>query len=230
MKDQHKYFYRNRLPHWTPADATLFITFRLGDSLPQSMLQTLKEEYLLLKKSLELHPDNDIALKRLNSNLFQKYETQLEKKPYGNCYLKHPRIAEIVREKLHHLDQEKYHLHAYCIMPNHVHILFSVGTGSSFCIVQKVSDTPLHKIMQSIKGGTAFSCNKTLNRKGTFWEKESYDRVVRNKQEFFNVINYIRENPVKAGLVRKWEEFPHTYVNENLAYLYNQDDQPGNYD
>ena len=69
--------------------------------------------------------------------------------------------------------------------------------------------------MHSIKSYTAKEANKILSRKGTFWQEESYDHVVRSGQEHRNIISYILENPIKVGLAENWQKYPHSFVNEN---------------
>ncbi len=66
--------------------------------------------------------------------------------------------------------------------------------------------------MKRIKGPTAIYANRLLNRSGRFWQKESYDRCVRDEREYKNVVAYILENPVKARLVKTWDEYPFTYM------------------
>ena len=68
------------------------------------------------------------------------------------------------------------------------------------------------KIMKKIKGPTAMYCNKFLNRSGQFWERESFDMYVRNEKMLNNVISYILQNPVKAGIVKHWEDFNGNYL------------------
>lgn len=69
--------------------------------------------------------------------------------------------------------------------------------------------------MKSIKGPSAWYANKYLDRKGQFWERESYDIHIRNEKMLNNVINYTLENPLKAGLVINWEDFSGNYL---MAY------------
>ena len=88
-----------------------------------------------------------------------------------------------------------YDLHAWTIMPNHVHIL-----------VLPVAD-PI-KIMHWIKGSSARLANLALARTGRFWQEESYDHRVRNRKEFCRIAHYIEENPVSAGFVSRAEEWP----------------------
>jgi putative transposase len=72
---------------------------------------------------------------------------------------------------------------------------------------------PLDRIMKRIKGASARYANLELDRTGsTFWQKESYDRFVRTERELNNTIAYILNNPVKANLVSKWDEFPFTFL------------------
>ena len=70
----------------------------------------------------------------------------------------------------------------------------------------------LSKVMQLIKGGSSHEINKILNRKGTFWQEENFDTYIRNKKHQENVIKYILNNPIKAGLVSEWQDFPFSGV------------------
>ena len=88
-------------------------------------------------------------------------------------------------------------------MSNHVHVVFEP------CRSERYSELP--KIMQSLKRHTARQANRILGREGAFWQDESYDRVIRDNEEHARIINYVLENPVKAGLVSKWEEWQWTY-------------------
>ncbi|WP_240540755.1 transposase [Hymenobacter montanus] len=86
-------------------------------------------------------------------------------------------------------------------MPNHVHMVVELPETAP----------PLIRTMQRLKGYTATQANKLLARSGTFWQPESYDHVVR-PGELERIINYVLENPVKAGLVDEWGQWPHTYL------------------
>jgi REP element-mobilizing transposase RayT len=67
--------------------------------------------------------------------------------------------------------------------------------------------------MQLLKAKSAAFCNRFLNRRGAFWQHESYDHVVRNEKEFTRIVAYIANNPVKAGLIEDWQAWPYTYIN-----------------
>jgi len=116
----------------------------------------------------------------------------------GPRYFVRPQIAEIVVEAIAYRDQHlrHYQLHAFVVMANHVHLLATPLVEPS-------------KLMHSLKRFTAGKANRTLGLVGQpFWQDESYDRLVRNEQEFQRIVNYIEMNPVKAGLVAKPEDFP----------------------
>src|SRR5262245_32244431 len=106
-------------------------------------------------------------------------------------------------------------LDAYSIMSNRVHTVFKpflddhflrVVAGSHPLMYESVDPT-LGVIMQSLKGYTAHEANKILNRNGEFWEGESYDHVVKDDAEYARVVNYVVNNPVKAGLVKIWQDW-----------------------
>ncbi|MDP2303970.1 MAG: hypothetical protein Q8N03_16280 [Ignavibacteria bacterium] len=80
-----------------------------------------------------------------------------------------------------------------------------------------VSDYIVTKILQDLKKFTAVKCNKLLNRSGAFWQHESYDHVVRDEKELRRIVMYVLNNPVKAGLCEKWEDWKYSYC--NFKYL-----------
>jgi len=115
----------------------------------------------------------------------------------GPLYLRMPKIAAMVVDAIRYRHQRHYQLHAYVVMPNHVHMLV----------------TPLvevSKVTQSLKRFTGLEGNRILAHTGPFWQRESYDRLVRDGDEFTKIANYIENNPVKARLAPTAEEFPWT--------------------
>lgn len=101
-------------------------------------------------------------------------------------------------------------------MSNHVHVVFkpflderslSVNKDAER-LVYESKDPPLDVIMHSLKSYTANEANKILHRSGAFWETESYDHVIRSAREYGRVKAYVLNNPVKAGLVKDWREWP----------------------
>ncbi|MCB0653895.1 MAG: hypothetical protein KDC85_21640 [Saprospiraceae bacterium] len=213
-----KTFYRHNLPHLQPIGAAFFVTFRLKDSIPRAKLSELKQAFEAKKKTL-LRENTVSAKQELmehHHRFFLAYDKLLEDVRTGPHYLKDPKIALMVTSQLHRFDGELYDLVAYCIMSNHVHILIDtslqIPEEQDLFNFEQMDFEPLERIMKRIKGASARYANLELDRAGsTFWQKESYDRFIRNEMEFDNVIGYILNNPVKAGIVKKWDDFPFTF-------------------
>ena len=107
-------------------------------------------------------------LKYLFSRNIERYLDQL----YGECWLKDPAIAQLTVDSLKYFDGTRYRLHAWCVMPNHVHVVFTaVSTGSKL-------DSDLIPILHSWESYTAHRANKILGRNGAFWQDEYYDRLI----------------------------------------------------
>lgn len=226
MKNEIKINYQNRLPHIAPIGATFFVTFRLHDSLPRPVVESLRERMNRAIEQLKKDkpPDYQEKIKNQRKLFFKHYDQQLDRKPYGECYLRKPAVAKIVADKLHELDGDKYDLITYCIMSNHVHVLFDTSKQlvdeNNFFLPEVPEDyTQLHQIMKLIKGATAYAANRLLGRKGAFWQKDSYDHYVRNEKEFWNIVYYILRNPVKAGMVAEWKDFPYSYLKREFGEL-----------
>ena len=181
--DQPEKWHSRRLPHFEGGEILQFITFRLFDSVPLEKIKKWKSELDDVKTS-----EAYIELSRR----IEKY-TDLG---LGNAFLKDEKVAEIVQNAMLFWNKKKYNLIAWVIMPNHVHLL-----------LRPKADFDVSEIMHSIKSFTANKANKLLNRKGDFWQHESYDRFIRNYQHFERVVSYIENNPVKANLCEKPSEW-----------------------
>ncbi|MFZ2632555.1 MAG: transposase [Desulfosalsimonadaceae bacterium] len=116
-------------------------------------------------------------------------------------------LASLVEESLWFGHGQRYALEAYVIMPDHVHLL-----------IQPINDWGLSKILQGLKGFTAREINKVLGRKGSFWQDENFDHLIRNARDWLDKFDYIHNNPVKAGLVDKPQDYPFS----SLVTLYSR--------
>ena len=207
-KLSYKPFYRRRLPHIQPEGATLFITFRLANSLPIEVVKILREENWQIKKRLKQIADKKESEKQSeleSRRLFSKWDDALDNLAFGEKYLSNPQIAELVAESLHYRDRKVYDLDAFCIMPNHAHLIcepLEENKGKYFS---------LSKIMHSIKRHTARQSNLILGREGAFWQHENYDHFVRSGAELERIIKYVLYNPVKAKLIDDWAKWKWTY-------------------
>lgn len=224
-----KTFYKNRLPHIAPVGATFFVTFRLHDSLPLNVLRQIQEMRKDLESSVKHFRDHELKINSKDHSrrfinqswrIFKKFDHQLDNLPYGDCYLRIPAVAEIIRDRLFDFDNVHYSLHAFSIMPNHVHILFDTSiqldSGLMTDVLTRANYTQLDKIMQLIKGGSARYANQYLGRSGSFWFKDSYDHYIRNKKEWKRVACYILMNPVSAGFVEHWWDWSFSYCKYDI--------------
>lgn len=178
-----KQFYRNHLPHITPLGGCFFVTFCTYDSIPiHKNIGKSHSNFLKEFKKIDVKHDD------FNSGI------DISILPFSG----------FIKEKILEMDNDYYELLYYCIMQNHVHMIINTG----------FIEDPIYlsKNMKILKGSTARNINLALNRTGTFWQKDSYDHLIRNDIELGLIGDYILENPVKAGLISKWEDWPNTYV------------------
>lgn len=172
-----EWYSRGYLPHFDQPGLLQGVTFRLWDSLPKHAVAEM----------FEYPPGSPLNVQR---------REELLNTGYGACFLADPVVAALVEEALLYFDGQRYRLLAWVIMPNHVHVL-----------IETQESHPLYRIVHSWKSYTAVMANRLLGREGPFWFREYFDRFVRNERHLTNVIRYIHDNPVKAGLVfeaREW--------------------------
>ena len=204
----YKEHYKRSLPHFQPQNATFFVTFRLFGSIPREVIEQCREERVLMERQRDQLPDGperECLEKQIERLSFVRYETALNISKRGPMWLKEAAVAEMTVASLMHRDGSTWELDAFCVMPNHVHLVFRPLKSTSG------GDTALPKIMQSLKGYTAAAANKILGRTGLFWEHESYDRVIRDEDEWKRIVRYVLNNPVKAGLVDEWRKWRWSY-------------------
>jgi len=186
----------------------LFITFRLAGSIPKTVMTRLLEEANQIERMLSQLTNPQERAKRAyleQRRLFGKWDAALDTNKNGPLWLSNPRIASLVAESIHYRDSEVYSLDAFCIMPNHAHLVYTPLAKPDG------SYHAMSAIMHSLKLYTARQGNEVLGRKGNFWQHENYDHVVRDEAEWRRIIAYVVNNPVKAGLVQHWSEWEWTY-------------------
>lgn len=176
------WYSRGYLPHFDRNELAQFITCHLGDSIPGHVVDRWK---------LELRSEESIEQKIILKRRIEHYLDQ----GYGAAYLKQERIARMAQNSLLHFDGERYRLSAWVVI--HVHLLATPCEGHS-----------LSEIMHSFKSYTAHEANKMLRRCGQFWFEDYFDRYIRDAKHFANTVRYIENNPVKARLCVKPEDWP----------------------
>jgi REP element-mobilizing transposase RayT len=144
---------------------------------------------------------------------FLEYENLLHQAVCGPLWLKDPELASIVSDAIMFRDSQTHAVDAYCVMPNHVHLVLAPLAKDG----PDLEPTSLASIMHSVKSYTGNQANKVLNRGGSFWEHENFDRAIRNEEEWLRTIAYVLNNPVKACLVQDWQDWPHSYCRPQLA-------------
>jgi REP element-mobilizing transposase RayT len=170
-------FHWRRLPHVHETDRPVFLTWRLHDSLPTH----------------RVFPAGALT----SGQAFAAMDRLLDEARCGAFYLRQPAVADMIVEAVQYNANilAHYSLHAFVVMPNHVHLLAT-------------PTVPLPKLTKSLKGITGKRANAMLALTGKpFWQEESYDHMVRHEREFEKIRNYIEENPVRARLVRKAREY-----------------------
>ena len=171
-----------QLPHWQQGECVQFVTFRLADSLPQSRLdemRVLREDWL----SHHPRPWSRKEEQEYADTVSDKLE-QWTDAGYGECLLQEERVRRVVAEAIGHFHGSRYQLHAFVIMPNHVHVLLSPLAGYS-----------VQDIVGSWKVYSARAVNRLLHRSGPLWERACFDHMVRNADSFREKLDYILRNP-----------------------------------
>jgi len=176
------------------------VTFRLAGTLPKPLLEQMEQEreQLADKATVSRQAMSSVDIARLRELHTERIEAYLDA-GHGECWLRRRDIAQLVAGAITHFADSRYTLHAWTVMPNHVHVVFTpLGPHS------------LTSILHSWKGFTGSIANQMLGRKGKpFWQRESYDRLVRNEREFHVLCEYTVANPVTARLCEHPEDWPY---------------------
>lgn len=185
---------RGYLPHFESAEKIQHVTFHLADSLPKTVLERLEAE---LKN---LPPEKQAVEHR------KRVEAWLDA-GHGSCVLRETEIAMMAENSLLTFDGQRYRLLAWVIMPNHMHVLF-----------QPQNAWTVAKIVASWKKYTGRKiCDYRRTNYGnanlpigedSVWHREYWDRYMRDERHLQRTVEYIHQNPVKAGLVRQAEAWP----------------------
>jgi len=189
--------YHRRLPHWRQVGATYFVTFRLADSIPQEQLRALREWRMVWERS-HPEPHTDQQWHEFAREITRKTELWMDE-GYGECMFRNRELAAEMSKSLLHFQNERHLTFCFTVMPNHIHL-----------VIKPLDEIELEEIMASMKGFVSRKANALLGREGVLWEEESYDRIVRDEEHLFRVVQYIGRNAAKAGLPRnEWVRWIH---------------------
>lgn len=206
------YFKSRHLPHIFADDKPIFITYRMNFTLPQKVMNQYKQMIEDWNKDLLALPEDEraIRLQSKNTRFFDWFDRLIAVSPGIPFLLHKDGIREIIEESFKHFDGLRYTLLSYCIMPNHVHVLIMPRLQEDGKIYS------ISHIVYTWKKYTAAEINKLLGKKGSLWQKESYDSLIRDENGFGDVLEYIVNNPVKAKLVDDWQHWKGTYIRKGL--------------
>ena len=187
---EHKGTYnRGYLPHRDYPGATQAITLRLADSIPKQVLNKWKAEL-----SSALNSPDHVLVDEANEEL-RRQISKYEDLGFGDCLLADPHSARVLQDLLLNGNPDSYQLIAWCIMPNHAHVLI------------RQTNVPMCEFVRIWKGSSAIEINRLHERSGKLWEREYFDRAIRDESHFYRSVKYIHHNPVKAGLCKEPEDW-----------------------
>ena len=191
MSDHLGFYDRGKLPHRDVAGSIQAVTFRLADSIPRKVIGEWRSEL-----KADLKSQHDETRKDAHDELRRRI-SRYEDLGHGACVLRRPELARIVQDTLTASHATDCHLFAWCIMPNHVHTLFRLAGAQ-----------PLGRLVGRWKGSTSRCINQSLGRTGPLWQREYFDRAIRDQEHFWRSVRYIHRNPVKAGLCAEPADWP----------------------
>ena len=120
----------------------------------------------------------------------------------GRCLLQSERNATLFIDVLRtYVAAKKFRIHDFVVMPDHAHLLMTVGR-----------EITIERAMQLVKGGFSYRLKKETGYAGEVWQRGFSEVRAENRESFEQHRNYIRQNPVKAGLVATAEEYPYSFA------------------
>ncbi len=182
--------HKHWLPHWQQGAITYFVTWHLADSIPHEKLQQWLTEKDIWSR---MHPKpwNEIIEAEYHEKFSRNIDRWLDE-GMGSCLLRKHEISIDVAESINHFDGDRYIIHAFVVMPNHVHVLFQLAQAKK-----------IETIVQSWKSYSARKINAKMGRKGSLWQADYWDRMIRNETHFLHCKNYIQRNPAMAKLSKE---------------------------
>jgi REP element-mobilizing transposase RayT len=189
---------RGTLPHYKQEGAIYFVTFRLADTLPREVLLRLKNERETILR--QTAGEGSSLARKQRKELFKWYAEKVDAwldAGKVDCWLQRPEIAILVVDTLKYFEGVRYNLHAWVVMPNHVHV-----------VVRPIEPYTLSAILASWKTFIARRANQIMGRSGeAFWQRESYDHCCRDEEDLLHCSEYTLNNPVKAQLCERIEDW-----------------------
>ncbi len=177
--------YERNLPHWRQPGASYFLTFRLHDSLPQAVVEEMRAEREAWRQRIARElAQHDGAMTASTEEEYEAFQLRAARRlerlmdeGHGECVLKQPPLREIVATALLHFQGERYAMHGFAVMPNHVHLA-----------VKPLADWQPEDLLHSWKRFTAREINRRLGREGQLWQRDTWNRIIRDAAHWQRVM------------------------------------------
>jgi putative transposase len=209
---EKKEFYRHILPHFQQPGQAYFVTWSLKDAVSPKALKRYTQKLEELKAQKEFHKSQksekhildkiSIEYNSTRKKYIKAYDDLLDASKNHIVDLSKHVNTEIIKETLHFWEGKKLENLAFCIMPNHVHWVFHLFEKDKI-----EAPVYLQDILYSVKRFSANRINELEYRKGSLWQKESFDTTIRDEKHLYYAIEYTLNNPVSAGLVKEWRDW-----------------------
>jgi len=207
--------YTRNLPHWRQSGATYFVTFHLADALPtakRNELASMRREWehrnSLARTTVAWPPGpcalphgpgahattvlhDEAAWTEYAKTVFRKVERWMDA-GHGECWFRQPQYADELHRTILHFHEARYEIGCFVIMANHCHL-----------VIRPFDDCELEEEVGSMKSVTANFVNKREERRGSLWQQESYNRIIRDEEHLYRVVQYIGINPRQAGIAHE---------------------------
>jgi len=184
--------YERHLPHWRQDGATYFVTFNLTDALPANKRQEL--ESMRREWEHKFPPPRDEATWTEYARTVFCFVEKAMDAGAGNCWLSRPEHAEELRRSILHFHRQRYEIGCFVVLANHCHLTMRPFDGFE-----------LEKELGAIKRTAARFINQRESLSGDLWQQECYDRITRDEDHLYRIVQYIGRNPYTAGISRdKW--------------------------
>lgn len=194
---------RRRWPHLDVASGIYCVTTCLANSVPAQGLRDI--EAYAAELQAKRPPDVPVAEWSIRcwKLAFARRERWLDEEPSAR-QLESEALARVVDEAICHFEGVRLRLWAYVVMPSHYHMVFE--PLDAWAKTLSTGQSPRQSLVHSIHRFSARRCHELLGSRGAFWQHEAYDHVVRGEEELERVVQYVENNPVKAGLCSRAEE------------------------
>jgi len=205
---------RGYLPHFDSPDHIQHVTVHLVDSLPKSAIERVDQ-------MIEAMPDCEGIVER-RKRLHDWIDAG-----HGACYLGKAECAKVVQDAFLYFNEERYHLYAWVVMPNHFHVLFQPVNGWAMAKIvaswKRFTATEIKIVLRARQesarqeSGDPGSANLRIGISEPLWPREYWDRYIRSEKHLRATIAYIEQNPVKADLCSNEAEWRWTVHQESQS-------------